>query len=136
MQIKNKLLILITLLLTWATMACAQNLNITNGSNVQTDSVAVKDTLDYDQGDRLISWLSKSIVLNDKQKKAIGVKGKMIKEIFKNKGKRTNETKKQLQAEYKVALDSILTTAQQEQLAPQFKASDVKLKSKPTIVKQ
>ena len=124
------------LLSIWATVLCAQNPIVINVPKSQTDSVAVKDTLDYDQSDRLISWLSKNITLSENQKKMITAKGKSVKKNFKRNGAQSETINKQLQAEYKVVLDSILTNTQQTQLATQFNASEAQLKSKSIIVKQ
>lgn len=94
--------------------------------NLQTNTQTVTDTLSYDRANLLINWLSKSIVLSVNQKNMIAVKGKKIKGDFINKGTRTEAIMKQLQTVYKAAIDSILTTEQKDQLAPQFNASESK----------
>ena len=132
MQNKYKYFILSVLLCVWATMLCAQNPNV---PNAQTDSVAVKDTLDYDQSDWIINWLKNNITLSENQKKMITVKGKYIKKTFKYNEAQPEPINKQLQAEYEAALDSILTSEQLNQIAPQFNASQAKLKNKSNVVK-
>jgi len=128
MQIKYKYLLLFILLSIWTMTGWSQTPKVTgiitpkSQANIQT----VTDTLSYDRSKLLIEWLDKYIVLSENQKKMIEVKGKKIKGDFINKGARTEAIMKQLQTEYKLTIDSILTSGQKVQLAPQFISSEVK----------
>jgi hypothetical protein len=136
MQIKYKHLIVSILLSLWMAVGWGQTPQVTNVySKSKTDTIAVIDTLDYDQSDRLISWLNKNITLTENQRKLITAKGKSVKKNFKQQGVKSEEINKQLQAEYKIVIDSILTSAQQDQLTTQFNASHANLKSKSNILK-
>ncbi|MDD4991608.1 MAG: hypothetical protein PHR83_05170 [Paludibacter sp.] len=136
MQIKYKHLILPLLLCVWTALCWGQAPQVTSvTSKSQTDTVAVRDTLDYDQSDRIINWLKNNIVLSENQKEKIKAKGKSIKKNFKKEGTQTEAIVKQLQAEYKVVVDSILTTEQKNQLAAQFNTNEAKVKNKSTIAK-
>lgn len=127
MTTKYKRLILSIFLSLWIGLGwtqTAQKINALTPTNkvskLQTDSTTVTDSLYYDRAAQLIEWLNKSIVLNQKQKKMIETKGKKVKENYKNYRGKSEEITKQLQSEYKLALDSILTSEQKKQLAPQF----------------